>query len=368
MLLILLLANMTSEYRLLASVSQVFFYSILGLSVLVLIMNSKEIRKSLKKAPEIKGLILVYLIAQFVFQFDILSLDNILYTLTKVILFVIISFSAYSNYDFYSNRMPLLFSYLIVLLVLLGWVINKTGPYGGLQFGFTNRNVACTIATAGFAGFLFMKAKLKFWDIACMAFLFITILYGGSRNALAMCLLIIAVRYGFSFKIVGAGILVFALLLFVLPELGIEVTAFERLKGTLDGTVALDREEVHETALRMIALRPWTGWGYYFIIPESVGIAMGAHNGYLAMIENIGYPCAITAFALIGFGTLKRLRLYRLHNNALNYCLAIVVSTLFATNQESYLVGVNQFTTNYFFVTFVLLGLYRYCGVKSSNA
>lgn len=177
-----------------------------------------------------------------------------------------------------------------------------------------------------------------------------------------MCVLIVAVRYGFSFKIIVAGIFFMALILYVLPELGLETTAFERLKGTFDGSVAIDREDERETALKMIAMRPWTGWGYYFVIPSYVGMNMGAHNGYLTIIENLGYPCGLTAMAFIAIGCLKRLKLFKLKNHALNYCLAIIISTLFAANQESYLVGVNQFTTNYFFVAFVVSGMYKYLG------
>ncbi len=365
MLFILLLANMTAEYLLLAPISQVFFYSILALGILVILLNFKDFSFSLKNQPEIKGLMLIYLIAQFIFQYDILSIENILYTITKVVVFCIITLSVYSNYDFYLKKAPIIFSLIITVLVLGGWFVNKTGQYGGLIFGFANRNVACTIATAGFAGFLFLHKKLKILDYACMALLFITILYGGSRNALAMCVLIIVVRYGFSVRIVGVGALFGVLILFVLPELGIKVTAFDRLIGTFDGTVAVDREEVQEVAKKMIALRPWTGWGYNFIIPSYIGINIGAHNGYLAMIEILGYPCGLAVLAIIIIGSAKKLRLYRLKNNAINYFLAIVISTLFATNQESYLVGVNQFTTNYFFVSFIILGMY---GLKSPNS
>lgn len=362
MLFILLLANMTAEYKLLASISQVFFYSILGLSVPVLLFNSRKLLYGLKGVPEIKGLIAVYLIAQFIFQVEIISDENMIYTFTKVIIFCIIPLSICTNYDFYLKKLPIIFAYIIVALVLLGWFVNKSDQYDGIQFGFANRNVACTIATAGFAGFLFMREKFNLFDYACMIFLFISILYGGSRNALAMCVLIVAVRYGFSFKIIVAGIFFMALILYVLPELGLETTAFERLKGTFDGSVAIDREDERETALKMIAMRPWTGWGYYFVIPSYVGMNMGAHNGYLTIIENLGYPCGLTAMAFIAIGCLKRLKLFKLKNHALNYCLAIIISTLFAANQESYLVGVNQFTTNYFFVAFVVSGMYKYLG------
>lgn len=359
MLFILLLANMTSEYRLLAPISEVFFYSILALSVIVILLNLSNLSSSLRSLPEIKSLIAVYLVAQFVFQLDLLSQENVLYTVTKVFVFLIIALSVYSNYNFYLEKVPIIFSYLITILILLGWFVNRTGEYYSLMLGFNNRNVACTIATAGFAGFLFMDKK-KWFDNICMLFLFITIIYGGSRNAFAMCLFIIAVRYGFSFKVLSAGILVLLLLTFILPEAGIETTAFDRVVGTIDGSVSTDREIVRETAWNMIALRPWTGWGYHYYIPVTVGLGMNAHNGYITMIENLGYPCGLVALSLIIFGSIKLLKLYKLKNRYVNYYIAIVISTMFAAYQEDYFIGVNQFTTNYFFVAFVILCMFRY--------
>lgn len=361
MLFILLLANLTAEYLLLSSISQIFFYSILAFSIIVILANSYDFSISLRKNPEIKGLILIYLIAQFLFQFDLLTIDNILYTITKVVVFIIITISIYSNYNFYLKKLPIILSYIIVVLIAAGWFVNKTGQYGALIFGFANRNVACTVATTGFAGILFMRKKFKVVDYACMALLFITVLYGGSRNALAMLVLIIVVRYGFSFKIITAGAAFLILAIFILPEIGLESTAFDRVIGTFDGSVAVDREEEREIAWSMISLRPWSGWGYHYSIPTNIGISMNAHNGYLTMIENLGYPCGIAILMIIVVGSLKRLKLYKYKNNAVNYYLAILISTLFAANQEDYLIGVNQFTTNYFFVAFVILGMYKYC-------
>ena len=360
MLFILLLANITAEYKLLAPVSQVFFYSILVLCIVVFIFNFDDFSLSLKKTPEIKGLILTYLIALLIFQSNFLTSDNVLYTITKIAVFIIIAVSVNSNYNFYLKRIPVFLSYIIVILIAIGWFVNKTGQNGNLIFGFANRNVACTVATAGFAGILFMRKKLRIVDYACMALLFITVLYGGSRNALAILVLIIVVRYGFSFKIIVAGAAFLILIMFILPEIGLESTAFDRVIGTFDGSVALDREEVIEIAKNMIAMRPWTGWGYNYSIPTYLGVNLGAHNGYLATLVNLGYPCGLTVLGIIIIGSIKRLKLYRIGDKAINYYLAILISTLFAANQESYLIGVNQFTTNYFFVAFVVLGMYKY--------
>lgn len=360
MLFILLLANMTAEYKLLASISEVFFYTTLGLSILMFIIYARDFSAGLKKNPEISWLMVVYTVALLCFQMSFLSADNVLYTVAKVSVFGIITLSISSDYQYYLKRLPVIFSYIILVLIAVGWFVNKTAYNGDIVFGFSNRNVACTIATAGFAGFLFMRDRFRLSDYVIMAFLLITILYGGSRNALAMCVLIVVIRFGFSFKIVLAGALVLALITFLLPELGIEATAYERLVGTFDGSVSVDREEVRAVAIKMIAMRPWTGWGYNYSIPSYMDVVMNAHNGYLTMIVNLGYPCGLAALGIIIIGSIKRLWLYKVRNSALNYYLAILVATLFAANQEDYFIGVNQFTTNYFYVAFVILGMYKY--------
>ena len=74
----------------------------------------------------------------------------------------------------------------------------------------------------------------------------------------------------------------------------------------------------------------------------------------------MGLPLGIAFIGTIAWGVLKRFKLYRLHDNILNYHLAVMASILFAANQEDYLVGVNQIITNMFFVSFVVTGLYAY--------
>lgn len=361
LLFFLLLANMTSEYLLLAPVSAILFYGVLILSIPLLLAKGFIPPDSYMKFPELCIMIFIYIIAQFAFQYDLLTMPNILYTITKVAVFGIMIICIGTNLNLYLKKLPIILTYCILGLIALGWVYNShTGRYGNLTFGFVNRNVACTIATASFAGFMFLKDKLKFIDYIFLTFLFITVLYGGSRNALAMCILIILVKYGFSFKLIGAGLIMTLAVLYILPACGIEITAFDRLLGTIDGTVSIDREEERDIAWAMIKVRPYTGWGYHYANISSSGLAMNAHNGYLTMIENLGWPCGLSALACIIIGSIKRLKLYSFRNKYINFHLAIIISTLFAANQEDYLIGVNQFTTNMFFLSFAVLGMLLY--------
>lgn len=363
LLLLLMLVNMTSEYKLLEPVSQEAFYIVFALSILIIFNN--PISKSVKaKFPELLGMSIIYLIAQFIFQIDLINIPNLLYTISKVAVFCTMIICINYNYDFYLKKIPIILSYLIIILIAVGYLYNTYGIFGTVNLGFDNRNVACTIATAGFAGFMFIRDKLKFTDYICLIFLFVSILYGGSRNALAMCALIIIIKFGFSLKLIVFMLLLTSIIIWGLPFIGVEATALDRVLGTFDGTIDVDRESVRQIAWQMIELRPWTGWGYrYEILPSivaSAGVNLNAHNGYLIMIENLGWPCGIAVLLYIVIGSIKRLKLYLKTNRYINYHIAIVISTLFAANQEGYFIGVNQFTTNLFFLSFAVLGVDLY--------
>lgn len=362
LLLLFLIANMTSEYRLFASVSKVLFYVVLIFSVPYLLRSEVWSSQAKKRFPELSLFIMIYLFAQFFLQMDLFSQANLLYTISKCVVFAIMMLCITNNFEYYFKNSLNIFPYVILILVGLGWFYNRIDSLGSLSFGFVNRNVACTLATAGFAGFLFRSEKLKKIEMLYVAFLFATVLYGGSRNALAMCILIAMVRYGLSFKIVFVGAVGAILITYIFPLMGIEVTAFDRLLGTINGTVSIDREDQREAAWYMISQRPWTGWGYlYSNVGEAAALTeFGAHNGYLNTIENLGWPCGLLLLGSIIWGSFKRLKLYFMQNNTINYHLAIVVSTLFGANQESYLIGVNQCTTNLFFMSFAVLGMYMY--------
>lgn len=367
LLLMLLLANMTSEYKLLIPVSNVLFYSVMALSVPLVVSKVIFSEKVLKEFPAVFGLMAIYFIAQFAFQTDLLTEENLLYTTSKIAVFGVMALSISTNFEFYYKKSLIVFPYLIFILILVGWFINRQDFSGMVTFGFLNRNVACTVATVAIAGFLFKNDKVSKIDAVCALFLFASILYGGSRNALAMCVLIIMVKFGLSFKIVLAGAFVTLVTLYVMPAIGIEITAFDRLMGTFDGSVSIDREEERDAAWQMIQARPWTGWGYHYANLSSIGLSMNAHNGYLSMIENLGWPCGLSVLSIIIIGSLKRLKLYFRNNPTINFHLAIIVSTLFAANQEDYLIGVNQFTTNVFFMSFAVLGAYIYNRKKLSK-
>ena len=363
LLLLFLIANATAEYIALMSVSDILFYAMLGISALVVTTSNGFSSTYRNQCKEIFVLIGIYIIAQML-QMDVYTTPKMLYTLSKVLVLCTMVYCVSENFRYYSKDIIIPLSYVIVALVAIGWVHNRYGSGGedlGYQvFGFANRNAACTLSSIGYAGFLFMRDKLKKTDYVCIAILLLTVLVGGSRNALAMCVLITMVRFGVSGKMMLLGLLLSIVIIYLLPSLGFELEALNRLEGTLKGTVALDREDQRQAALWMAMQRPWTGWGYNV---ENIGYAaslteFGAHNGYYTSLKNLGFPLGSLLIYTVVWGGIKRLKLYFLKDRVLNFHLAVVVAILFGAYQEDYLVGVNQITTNVFFWSFTVLGVW----------
>lgn len=365
LLLLFLIANMTAEYILFMSVSKYLFYAALGLSVFFLLSQKVISPTAVKTCPHIYALAGILIMYQLLFGMESLSYDSATYFAGKLATFGIMMLCISNNFEFYLKRSILPFSYIILALIVLGWFYHRTSSISSsyLVFGFANRNAACTLSAIGFAGFLFAKDHHKKSDYLCMAILLFTILIGGSRNSLAMCILFVIIKYGLSMRMVAVMVLSAILIIFVLPEMGIEINAFDRLVDTVTGNLATDREAQRQGAMMMIQDKPVTGWG---LASQIQGKALeishyGAHNGYLTLIMYMGLPLGIAFIGTIALGVLKRFfKLYKLHNNVLNYHLAVMISILFAANQEDYLVGVNQITTNIFFVSFVVTGIYMY--------
>lgn len=360
LLLLLLIANLTAEYVVLMPISSILFYGTLILSVPVVLGSKIFTIKTYRSCPHIYWLALIYVIYFFTLGFQYIGKDSSFYLVGKCATYCIILLGLRSNYEFYFKTTVRPMSYVMLGLLLLGIVVHPFDYGGNLSFGYANRNAASAISTIAFFGFLFSSEKLKGRNLVCLSMCLIIVLLGGSRNSLAMCIIGLMVRFGLSLKLV----LVIAGLLFafvvVLPNMGVDVLAFDRLLGTISGEVSLDRELQREAARWMIDQRPITGWGFE---AQMTGYAKelseyGSHNGYLDHIIFMGKYFGITWIVVMLLGFIKRLKLYFQHDNYINYHIAVMVSVLLAAGQEAYLVGVNQVITNLFFVSFILLGLY----------
>lgn len=361
LLLIFLIANLTAEYVMLIPISKVLFYSVLAISVPTCLA---EINRSNKLKVWNKYLILmccIYILYQCTVGWVYSTVDNWLYLIAKCTTFIVMMMSINSNFDFYFRKIIQPLGYIIVVLLLVGYVLQPVDESGQYRFGFTNRNAACTIAVIGFATFFF-REKYQWKDKLMISFCVICVLLGGSRNALAMILLLICIRFGFSFKLLFILISGFVIVLVILPQIGFQITALERLIGTFTGEVKVDREAEREAAIWMISQNPWQGNGFKF---TNYGYALsltryGAHNGYLEILEMMGVFMGGLWLIVLGCGIFSLLSLYKIRSLDVKFHLGVVWVILFAANQESFLTGVNQIITNLFFVSFVVLCLYKH--------
>lgn len=362
LLVFFLLINLTAEYVILMPISKAFFYVTLALGMFFMISPDVMSWKAYKSAAHLYLMGFIYVVYQFTVGYNYISQDSMLYLICKLVTFGIIVMCVNKKFSFYFEKFIIPFSYTIVVLIALGWIVNKIDYAGNIAFGFANRNAASSMISIAFAGFLFGTDKIKKMHLVLMAFCLASMLVSGSRNSLVMCILFVLVRYGVSFKLIVFMAVSLLFVTFVMPELGLRAVALERLLGTVSGNVSLDRENQRAAAMWMINQRPYEGWGFG---AQMVGHArelseMGSHNGYLDIIIYMGYPFGLTWIAVMVLGVLKRIKLYYARNRMLNFHIAVVISILFAANQEGYLTGVNQITTNLFFFSFTVLGVFIY--------
>ena len=289
MLLMFLIVNMTAENVMFASLSKVLFYCVLALSVPVCLLNIKTIKEGFRACPYMLLWILIYIVYQLSVGLQYATLDNLIYLVAKITTFSVMLLSIGKDFNLYMVRLSKPMGIIIVLLLLIGF--NKVGNSGTHSFGFYNGNAGCAVAMIGAASFLFKNAKYALWEKFCLVFCLMCVLIGSSRNSLAMLAILVLFRYGASPKLIFAGIVGIIGIVFILPELGFETESVDRLLGTFDGTVSIDRENQREAARWMIEQHPWDGNGFNF---QNYGYALdltdlGAHNGYLNMLEQMGY-------------------------------------------------------------------------------
>ena len=361
LLLLFLIVNMTAENIMLASISKIIFYVVLALSVPICMTNSRTIKKEFKFCPYMFWWIMIYILYQFTVGLKYATTENLVYLVAKITTFCVMLLCIGKNYRFYFEIISKPMGYLIVFLLIIGF--NKLGIDGeNRAFGFYNGNAGCAIAMIGTACFLFKEGKYSKVEIICLLFCAMCVLLGSSRNSLAMMGILIILRYGASPKLILAGIIGLLAIVFVLPELGFEVSSVNRMIGTFDGRVSIDRDDQREAARWMIGQHPWDGNGFNFV---NYGYALsltelGAHNGYLNVLEQMGYGFGGLWLGILTLGVVKNLKLYKESNIYVRKYLGIMLAILFGANQESYLSGVNQFTTNMLYVSMVVLWMYIY--------
>lgn len=357
LLLIFLFVNLTAEYYLFASISKIFFYISLAIGVPSLLFNFGSLREAFTSCKFLFGWCFVYVVYLFTAGQQYISQDNLLYLIAKLVSLGIMALCIFSTPSFYLRDITRPLGFVIVILLLLGY--NSVNYQGLRSYGFYNPNAGCTIAAIGASCFLFQDRKLSALDWICLLFCVYCVLTGRSRNSLGMLIILVLFRYGLSFRLLVVSLVAFLVVFFILPEFGISVPAVDRILGTLNGTVSLDREIQRDMAKQMIQKHPFIGHGFEYTDYLLAQDSLGAHNGYLSIIVQMGYVFGSLWLLFLALQVLSLLPLLRRSNIFIQRHLAIVCMVLLSAMFEDFFIGVNSITTNLFVISLIVLSIHK---------
>lgn len=334
-----------------------------GLIALISTLNQGT--EIFKKFKCLYLLMVVYIIYEFTIGSDYISQRTIYYLFAKLSTFGIIIVSIDSNEQFYRDKGVLILICSMAFFVGYG-LITGGGDHGNERalVGFTNSNTTGAMGALTI-GMLIFYLKDRKWNIYYYIILVLglyAVLASGSRAGLLMLVLLVLLRYGFTTKTIGFSILLLALGLYILPELGFHTVGVQRLVDTYNGVEATNRNSEREAAIWMINERPWTGWGYEAVNQgEAAKISeLGAHNGYLEVTKQMGLPVAIIYFAIIALTIFSAWRTRKEFNRPIDLYLALSLMLLVKANYESSFIGVHEYDTNIFFVSIAMVSSHIY--------
>lgn len=359
-LLFLLAANLTSQYKPLVFLSEQLFYISLAIGLLCVFINIPDLLNQKKRnaIPLLFSLITIYSLYHFTIGIQYWNGDSWNYYLARVVTLLITFFGVTSNYKFYFEDLMFWLSIVIAACLVYGTIIDGTAAQGRYYLAFGNPNSTSAISTVGFAGFLYCKNRPKYvWIMGAIICLW-GVTAGGSRTMSVLCILAMILRFKFSLKTIVIFFFASIILVRILPLLGLETIAIDRLVDVFENKNFVgSREDVRQATMMMIDMRPIEGWGFKSgIVGEAAEISvMGSHNGYLDIIKAMGYPFAILIFVVI-FLNLFRIRKYVFSKDPiiLYHCF-IIIAVLLGAMYESMLHGVNYILNTLFYTSFSLL-------------
>lgn len=365
LLVVLLIANLSSQYVLFTPMSNILFYGSLGVCVLYSIISCHQFLhiNNLKATSFLWLFIITLTVYQFTLGIISLTEESIKYLCAKCVVLLIIYWGITTNFRFYYQKIIPIVIYTITLLIIYGYLFHNEIFAGRSTCGFGNPNSTSAISSIGFAGFLLIGYKPRWLTLICAAVCLFGVLAGGSRTVTAVCIIAIFLKYKFSFKTVALFSICLTLSLIIFPYLGFNLNGINRVVNafTTHDFVG-SRGEVREATIKMITERPWSGWGFKSGIQgEAEKITtLGSHNGYLDIIKAMGYPFATIIFVGSGIILWKIKNVLTSKDPFIRFHLFIAGSILLSAFYESYIIGVNQIMTNFLFMSISILQYYSY--------
>jgi len=356
-----LLENVMVQTSLLGAFSNPLFYTFLALGVLCAFDGKIWSAPATKKFGWAYALMTLYVFYEFTVGVEYIKQKTLLYLLAKLVIFVIIITGIHYNEDFYRRTAIKWLVITMSFFLLFSLVSGDSGAIdrGRMLAGYTNSNTTGGMG-AIIVGMVVFYMRDKKWTVLLVLCLFagmFGVLAGASRAGFLMLGLLVFLRYGFNAKTVAMCLAVVVLGLFILPAVGIETVGIQRMLDTYNGIEGTNRDVEREAAEWMIAQRPLTGWGYEAV---NQGYAltlspMGSHNGYLELIKQMGYPCAIVYLLIIVMTIIKRLKTRRKNDGQISLFMALILILLVRANYEGLFVGVHEFETSLLFVSLAMI-------------
>lgn len=364
LLFVFLLENIMVQTSLMGALANPMFYVFLAIGMLCAFDSKIWSGEAFKKFGWAYALMVLYVFYEFVVGAQYINQKTLLYLISKIVTFVIIICGITYNENFYRGKAIKWLIITMSFFLLYGLVSGDASSSGRMEVGYTNSNTVGSMGAiiVGMTVFYVNGKKWNWWMILCLLTGMFGVLAGGSRAGFLMLGLLVFLRYGFNIKTIGMCATLVILGLFVLPHFGIDTVGLQRLIDTINGIEGTNRDVEREAAEWMIAQKPWIGWGYQAVNQgEALLISkLSSHNGYLEIIKQMGYPCAIAYFIIIGLVIVNGARCIYAKKLKMNMFIAIALMYLIKANYEALFIGVHELGTNLFFFALAMVSAQLY--------
>ena len=334
------------------------FLALMGIFLFVLLINPMLIKTILfhKAFSFLLFINLLNLLYFFLFH-SISDYDAIKYLMARSVEFSIISTSIFFNYEYYKNKFLDHLVYVVLGIVVFGFVIDPSlfsGRYSGLIW---NPNMFSSLVILAFSIHFLKHEKLTRSDYFILFILLISALASGSRNSLVAVILVFIFKYGFTSKNVMYGFFALVISLFILT-INLETSINRFVDNTFN-----DRILQFEYAYISVQEKLFTGYGldkYAYIDKSLVPIHLkdkiiGAHNGYLAILAQYGIIFGSVILFLIFRKSLQAYFYFKNKKSFESVYLFIILYVLIASIYESLITGINEFSTILFWFSTSIL-------------
>lgn len=362
-LFLFLIGNICAQYKVLTPFSNLFFYPLLGFSIIAILSNLSTVFsfRTISAYKFIYSYVFILWIYQFTFGLNKTHDDTWMYIIAKTAMLLMTIIAVKKNYIFYHTSFCKYYLFFCVALIILGLTIFNYVASGRQYLGFGNPNAGGHLASICVAGLLMINpVKNKKWlSRGMMLICLVAVMLSGSRASLGIVIVAILMQYGLSKKLVITTAIVFFVLTIILPMIGIQLTAVERFTQTIENqNYSSGREVEREAAILMIRESPWIGNGICTPQTEqAMRISeLGSHNTYLDWLKWFGIPLGGILIFFLVVTTLRLFFYYRKTNDEYKrFHLFVVVSTVLVCYFEGFIWGVNEMSNTLFFTSLAVL-------------